>query len=424
MNTTLVSLIISSATQMSPFFSLSRHYDQSQSTLNIHSSHFSHFIPTFMKIMTQNIQTIDKIHGISHNHHFSIDSSKFSYFLSPAVIVQSIPEGSADCNRFRSFVINQTTYLNQSDNCGLVRRTNFNHFYCTPSVFFVNASNYKLYVDHDNFTACTLCLYCINGTLEVLDSFFTNCTASTDVVNNSAKYLTYKDTPIYQKSSVAVLQESAFNDFNNAYITNCLPSPFYLTLSSGTFSRIFMQYKDVDPSEYLFSAVKCAMIRVDNTIFTVDASSISSSPNPSSAGAIYVEDCQNVDLFYVFFHNFKSFSLTLQDCSYVTMDYVCFQKPAESEIKLDNSSSYLVLRPQHVVFNPNCQFTPTPTTKLTRADRNYGIIALVVFTVFFFCVFVAFIICIFKKKKPAEEVFPPLNNEDFSTEETSRSISD
>lgn len=422
MNVTLASLILSSITQRSPLFSLPLHYEQSRSTLSINSCHFSHFIPNFMNIISQNIQTIDKIYGISHNQHFSIDSSTFSHFLGPAVIVQSIPEGSADCNRLRSFTINQTTVLNKSDSCGLVRRTNFNHFYCTPSVFFVNASNYKLFVDHDNFTYCTLCIYIYNGTVDVESSFFKNCTASTEEVNNSITLMDYGDQELYQKASVALLYESAFNNFTRCEITNALPAPFYLTFASCTFSHVLSQYIHAQPSAdtFLVSVVKCAMVRFENTYFTLNAKET----NAQGTGGIYIEDCQNVDLFYVFFHNFTSYSLQLKDCSYVTMDYVCFQKPENQEIELDESSSYLVLHPKHVVFNPDCQFTPTATTKLTKADRNYGIIALVVFTVFFFCVFVAFIICIFKKKKPAEEAFPPLNNEDFSTEETSRSISD
>ncbi|KAK8860665.1 hypothetical protein M9Y10_012330 [Tritrichomonas musculus] len=428
MNTTITSLILASATHASPFISLPLHY-QAQSTISIRSCYFSHFTPTFLKIISPSIQSIDKEYGIISNQRFVIDLSKFSTFLSPAVIVNSIPPGSADCSRIRSFRINQTLVFNQSDTCGLIKRNSFVGFYCSPSVFFVNASNYKLFIDHNNFTACTLCLYVVNGSCEVLGSFFVNCTASKDA-NNSISQLDYKDQPIYQQSSVVALLDSAFNVMDGCNITDCLPTPIYMSLSSGTFTRVIYQYVHIFPPSdiYLFNVLNCAMVRLNNIVFSYNSNNPkrkdSSPPNPASGGALYIFNSQNVDLFYVFFYRFPSYSLVLKENSYITMNFVCFQKNKEDEIQTDESSSYLILHPRHVVFNPECHFTPLPTTQLTKADRNYGIIALVVFTVFFFCVFVAFIICIFKKKKPPEEVYNALNNEDFSTEDTSRAISD
>lgn len=426
MNLTLASLVLSSIASQGCFFTLSGKGSQSQSTFEITSSHFNKFTPVFLKI---NSLPLEQNSLIPSNHRFVFNNSSFSNFLSSAVIVSEIPIQAANCLRLQTFRQNRTNILDQTGLCSFIRKVVFTNFTANPAVLYLNSSNYAMYMETTNFTACTLCMYIINGSIDIESVRAQNCTATSDTPVNTTSSILFSsaddysipDKEPYHIASFLILENSRNNNLTSVFASDCIPSAILLNYSTAVFSKlsVITQHRKVDDGTAQIYLSNCAMVEFTNSMFSDE-----SEGSLGNQAAIYATNCQNIILFFSYFRQFPDGSFILKDNSFATMNYACFPIQENQSILHDDTSTAIILSDKHVVFTKDCHFTPLPTTALTTEMKNYGIITLVVFTVFFFCVFVAFVACAFCAKREKEPVYNALNPEDIPTDSTSRSISD
>lgn len=148
----------------------------------------------------------------------------------------------------------------------------------------------------------------------------------------------------------------------------------------------------------MLSVISCVDVRLLNVMFV---------PRLNEASELAL-DCSKTSSVFVqmaYFNNFTGHSIQLED-SYIILTYSCFsQKSLNDCVKLKSGGSDLSMFvfQSYVVFDPQCQFTPSPSIELTNLEKIYGITTLAVFFVFFFVLFIVFIIII-AKSKPAKNV--------------------
>ena len=205
------------------------------------------------------------------------------------------------------------------------------------------------------------------------------------------------------------------SEFRNIRIKNCVgvaghASAMYLSNLELVVDGMFVNRSDVQQQDELPMVIvsSCVDLKLFNVTFA---------PRTGAKNELALDCLETPSIFVqrAYFDNFQGHSIQLSD-SYLVLTYACFGQAGLSEsVKLKSGTDLsMFVFQSYVVFDPKCQFTPSPSPELTATEKIYGITTTAVFFAFFVVLFIVFIVIIAKSGRGKEAKYggPIVEEED------------
>ena len=357
-------------------------------------------------------------------------ASRFSYLLAPVVFARSnarvflhklevervlasaavLAVDVEECNRIEADGSQSVELVPGEQSCVYLTGVNFKSVTATTGAVVVAKTDVPIVVDGVTFESCS--------GLESGGFSITGGTVVMSNVNSSGCSVTTGGTePAAEKSAAfgVFVRLARGSEFRNIRIKNCLgvagqASAMYLSNLELMVDGMFVNRSDVQQQDELPMVIvsSCVDLKLFNVTFA---------PRNGATNELALDCLETPSIFVqrAYFDNFKGHSIQLSE-SYIVLTYACFGQAGLSEsVKLKSGTDLsMFVFQSYVVFDPKCQFTPSPSPELTATEKIYGITTTAVFFAFFVVLFIVFIVIIAKSRRGKEAKYggPIVEEED------------